>query len=106
MNTVFMVHAECLVHSGDSYVILKHTEHTMCQAPCFATIIYFNLYTNLMREISVSLQLGKLSHREILRNGKADRKGEVESGGQKEHKPSGIILIHSRKIYIQEHTLY
>lgn len=52
-----------------------------------------------MRESSVILQLGKLRHREKL------GKGKVESGGQKEHKPSGIILLHSRKIYIQEHIL-
>ena len=52
------------------------------------------------------LQLGILRHREKLRTGKADRKREVESGRQKEHKPSGIILIHTRKIYIQEHILH
>lgn len=36
----------------------------------------------------------------------ADRKGEVGSGGQKEHKPNGIIFMHSRKIYIQKHILH
>ena len=52
------------------------------------------------------LQLGILRHREKLRNGKADRKREVESGRQKEHKPSGIILIHTRKIYIHSASMY
>lgn len=38
-----MVPAECPVHSGDSYVVLKHAEDTVCQTPYFTTIIHFNL---------------------------------------------------------------